>query len=108
MVAALDGVVHLETQHGRVAEHDGLGDVVLNAGAELVEERAGAAALFGLADHAEEHAGAAQIAGGLDLVDGDEAGLSHRDLTLDGFADGALEQLADTLDAEGGHGERPV
>ena len=37
------------------------------------------------------------------VVDGDQAGFADGEFAADDFADGALEQFADSLVSEGGH-----
>jgi hypothetical protein len=99
-IAAHDRIVEDKFEHRGVFQDDGLGHHVLDAGTLLGEAVEAALLLVRVAEDADVNGGGFQIAGAIHVVDRDETDVADVELAPDGFADGALEQLADSFKTE--------
>jgi len=102
-IAPDNGVVYEKSERGGVTEDHGLGHESLQARTMFGEQLQPAFLLISAAENANEDDGGFEISGAVNVVDGDEAGFANVEFTTDGFANGALEQLADSLLAKVGH-----
>ena len=104
-VATRERVVHLKFESRRVFQGDSLCHQILDADAVLVELGEAELLLFLVAEDADEYRRGFEITRAVHVVDGDEADIAHVELAADGFANGALEQLANSLETKVRHFE---